>query len=506
MATWGLAASVLLFASQATAQGTAPGNTSLAGKWRQGPLKEDFTVQQWIGGCGPAPVSGHRGGGEAVTVREEGDELVFSGPDGTFRTNGCFDPLPTLRRESHSREGSGRVWRTKCVTPAGDPRRAIINTLVAATAEGRIEVTETGRYEITLAEGRCIADIRRSRAYDAIRETPPATTATATADAPPKPAAEPKTCEHPGDPARLEVRPSRKLLRAGDSFAFHSIVRDAQGCVLADRTTWTVTGAPRSVTVDGSGMVRVAAGAPEGPVEIVASVAGKSAKVSLEVAAPGHYEELLGHSGLNAAGESEAAAVAVLEGASLGAGDATAEDGAKRRKSIFLGIVGLLATALGVAALVGVRRARRARALEADVTARHAEQVRDHEARQDARVREHAAQMRAHLESVEQAKAAEAKAKDRERQRPRGPARTGPMMSCPKCRREFADGTTAFCPHDGTKLASGGAAPSTEGAPVGTAGVAGAAPRGKICPTCGGRFEGAATFCGKDGTALVLLN
>ena len=28
----------------------------------------------------------------------------------------------------------------------------------------------------------------------------------------------------------------------------------------------------------------------------------------------------------------------------------------------------------------------------------------------------------------------------------------------------------------------------------------------KICPTCGDRFEGGASFCGKDGTALVLLN
>ena len=31
-------------------------------------------------------------------------------------------------------------------------------------------------------------------------------------------------------------------------------------------------------------------------------------------------------------------------------------------------------------------------------------------------------------------------------------------------------------------------------------------PRGKICPTCGGRFDGVAAFCGKDGTQLVLLN
>jgi hypothetical protein len=30
--------------------------------------------------------------------------------------------------------------------------------------------------------------------------------------------------------------------------------------------------------------------------------------------------------------------------------------------------------------------------------------------------------------------------------------------------------------------------------------------RGKICPTCGERFDGRAEFCGKDGTMLVLLN
>ena len=45
------------------------------------------------------------------------------------------------------------------------------------------------------------------------------------------------------------------------------------------------------------------------------------------------------------------------------------------------------------------------------------------------------------------------------------------------------------------------AAVSRQGAPTPVA-----PPKGKICPTCGGRFDGAATFCGKDGTALVLLN
>jgi hypothetical protein len=30
--------------------------------------------------------------------------------------------------------------------------------------------------------------------------------------------------------------------------------------------------------------------------------------------------------------------------------------------------------------------------------------------------------------------------------------------------------------------------------------------RGKICPTCGDRFDGQTDYCGKDGTQLVLLN
>jgi hypothetical protein len=30
--------------------------------------------------------------------------------------------------------------------------------------------------------------------------------------------------------------------------------------------------------------------------------------------------------------------------------------------------------------------------------------------------------------------------------------------------------------------------------------------RGKICPKCGTRFDGNATFCGQDGSPLVLVN
>jgi hypothetical protein len=56
------------------------------------------------------------------------------------------------------------------------------------------------------------------------------------------------------------------------------------------------------------------------------------------------------------------------------------------------------------------------------------------------------------------------------------------------------------CPEDGDTLVPAPVAGATQLVP-GTP-----APRGKICPTCGSRFDGTSAFCVKDGTHLVLLN
>src|SRR4030067_848747 len=58
---------VLPFASPARA------DLQLDGRWRQGPLREDFTVQQWMpNGCGPTPPTGNRGGGRRRGRRPRG--------------------------------------------------------------------------------------------------------------------------------------------------------------------------------------------------------------------------------------------------------------------------------------------------------------------------------------------------------------------------------------------------------------------------------------------------
>ena len=503
------------------------------GKWRQGALREDYTVQQWLPGCGPPPSTGSTGGGETVSIQEEGDELGILGGGRTYHTNQCYDPLPTLVRDSHSRDGSGRSWRTRCSTPPSDPRRAVVNTLITVQSDTRVEISETGRYEITLKEGRCIADVKRTRTFDKVPTAPVASASAAPAPAPepthaPEPAS--RTCATVGEPARLEVRPARKLLRTGESFSFQAVVTDAKGCVTPTQVTWAVdSSAPGKphVTVDTAGKVTVEGDAVEGAVDLVVTAAGKSTHVTVEVSSPSHYDALLAQSGLNAIGETDETSVAVIAQGALGGREATAVGNAVRRRNTFIAVVGGLAAILGLVAFIGWRRARRATRLQQEAEARHQERLREAEDRQREKAEHHAAQQKAHEESVERAMAAAST---------HGRASDERRTICPSCQREYA-GPSLYCPEDGTLLAElgsrdereerlsdagGGICPvckrgfdpgvkqcpidGEELVPYVVGAPANSRTKGKICPTCGDRFDGSAAYCGKDGTALVLLN
>jgi hypothetical protein len=245
------------------------------------------------------------------------------------------------------------------------------------------------------------------------------------------------------------------------------------------------------------------------------------------VSSPANVDALLGQSGLAASGESPEAVVTALGTSSLGGSEVRVEGAGKRRRTIFIAVVGALALVLALLALMGARRTRKAKGLEAEVEARHEAKVREVEERRREKEREHADAQRTHEESLERAR----RAKEEKLQ--------ASKRACPVCRREFA-GALAFCPEDGAKLLSlkevesmarpgGGVCPVCQRAfepgikvcpehgealvPYAARSVlaspstlATAAAKGKICPRCGDRFEGTATFCGKDGTALVLVN
>ena len=156
----------------------ARADSPFEGKWVQGPMKEEYTVLKWQKECESPPVErvvGRRRFDQRV--RRGGRARVPSAAGRVFKTNLCYDQMPTLQRESHTRSPSGREWRTRCTTPANDPRHAVMNTLVVATTDTHIDVIETGRYESQLVGGLCTADVKRSRSFDLV----------APADQPPRP-------------------------------------------------------------------------------------------------------------------------------------------------------------------------------------------------------------------------------------------------------------------------------------------------------------------------------
>jgi len=515
-------------------------------------VSESFTVQEWSAACGPAPVSGTMMGGGPVTVTGGGGELQISGGRRTLRTDQCLDPMPTLARNVHSQDA--HAWRTRCATPPGDPRHAVVNTAYFVVGDNTISLAETGRYEFTINDSRCVADVKRvaslSRVVaaapvaDSASAAPPASTLTSVPALPTTPTATAAAtgprpdCTVPGSPARFEVRPSVKLLKLGESFVFRATVTDANGCPTGTPVQWTVgavtfkDGQPHGgvPAVDASGTLTIpSSDFADATFDVIATAAGKSGHASVQVASPADYAALLAQSGLGPTGERDEPTVVILATTAIGSEAARAEDSAHKRRLIFVGVVGGLTSLLVVVAIIGAARSRKGRKVEAAAEARHVEKMRDYERIKAQREAAHAAQLKAHLESVaiaqQQAAAAAARGLD-----------TGPVF-CPSCRREYPSGTT-YCSFDSNRLVairghealmtgpSGGICPvcrrgynpgvkvcSHDGETLVPAPAAGASPesvsqppRGKICPTCGARFDGTAGFCVKDGTQLVLLN
>jgi len=508
-------------------------------------LTETFTVQQWGAPCGPVPASGIVQPAGMAKIRSVGGELVIETALRTLRTDQCLDPMTTLARDAHSADA--KTWRTRCATGSGDPRHAVVNAAYFLTSDDAFSLAETGRYEFTIQGARCVADVIRQAS---LRRLPPAA-APASSAGPPASAAVPAAgasppdtravdvvrnptsaapdCNAPGDPVRLEVRPSRKLLRLGDDFTFQAIVLDANGCHTATPIHWSIR-AVRSKegavvpSIDATGKLVVPAGDQSGATfDVIATAAGRSARAAVEVTSQADFDALLAQSGLNAKGERDEPSVAILATTSLSSSDVRAEDGARRRRTLFIAIVGGLALLLGVVAFFATLRARRGRALESAAKARHAKKMLEYERQKREREERHATAMQAHLESVARAQQTSAAV---------AMASSGPLF-CPSCRREFERGNE-FCPFDANRLLlvaghealiagpAGGICPTCrrgfnpgvrvcphdgeELVPQAMIAPPPPAVRGKICPTCGDRFDGTAAFCGKDGTQLVLLN
>lgn len=237
-------------------------------------------------------------------------------------------------------------------------------------------------------------------------------------------------CGTPGPAARLEVRPARKLMRAGEEFTFRAIVSDAAGCLLSSRPTWAFDAGGENADLSQTGALHVHAEAPEGELRLTAAVGGRSALVTVEVASTNRYDALLRSGAFNAAGEVDEAASVAIASQSIGAASAVAEDRATSRKQIFVWLVGTLAVLLGLVAAVLVGRSRGA--------------ARKHAKEEAARRARRKAAPAATQESAPAASGA-----------PDAPAAPEPFKPpgtiCPVCGSEFGP-ESKFCGKDGATL------------------------------------------------------
>ncbi|MEI9938181.1 MAG: hypothetical protein WDO69_13255 [Pseudomonadota bacterium] len=475
---------------------------TLAGRWNATPMRSDWIVGEWGKACGPTPSGGGAAGG-SVTITSSGSELHLSGAGRDYSTTECWEQFPGLSRISHS--GGLRGWRNTCKTKTGDARQATIVTTISAT-DNQISFDETGQYQFIITGQNCTASVRRTRGLSLVqREGESALVASVTPPTPPTPSAAPvaspppsattaKLCAAPGAPERLEVRPARKLLRPGDSFEFHTSVLDAAGCAVPLSPVWKVLGEASSLELSGPGRVKVPDSAAESTVELQATLAGHSARVTVEIASKDRYDALLAQNGLNAEGESSEVAVARIATSALGGGSVVTRDDSQRRRIIFVGVVGGTALVLGLLGFALVQHSRR-KPLEPEPRA------------------------------------------PRTRLNPAiTPSNLPPLGKvCPTCREEYPP-EAAFCPNDGNRLVAARANAEPTGPSGGVCPICGqgydpgvltcpkhgeellpaamqagvrvtdAMPTKKICPVCGKQYTGDSQFCGGCGAALVPVN
>src|SRR4051812_18232671 len=258
--------------------------TNLSGRWSATSLTETWSIGDWGKACGPKPsTAGERGG--TATIEQNGNELPITGVGHAFSTTNCWEPLPGLVRTSHS--ASARSWRTTCKSPPGDPRQSSLVTTLGANDQ-QISFDETGQYQFVIKGQNCTASVRRTRSFRRLASalapeptssafapaTPTAQTLTVAPTAVPSsrmgdfdvppPKVGSAACALPGPPARIEVRPSHKLLRPGESFDFNAAVLDSHGCRLGIAPAFRLEDDAKGVSVASTGKVHVDEGATEG--------------------------------------------------------------------------------------------------------------------------------------------------------------------------------------------------------------------------------------------------
>src|SRR5262249_50552483 len=157
----------------------------------------------------------------------DGAELLINGGGRSYSTTSCWEQYPGIQRTGHA--ASARSWKTVCHTRPGDPRQAGLSTSLTAT-DTSISFYEAGHDQFVLQGQNCTASVGRYRTYTLVQRAgapapavPPTPLQTVAVPSAMKPRDTTQDrCTTVGPPARLEVRPARKLVRAGEEFTFRT--------------------------------------------------------------------------------------------------------------------------------------------------------------------------------------------------------------------------------------------------------------------------------------------
>ncbi len=327
----------------------ADGDASLSGRWSAGVLHSVWSLATWGDECGPSPVGGSEAGG-IVTIKQTGNEFSITGLGRSFSSNSCWDQQPGLAVVAHS--AGSRQWTTTCRSAAGDPRRVTITTTLLQSST-TLDLDETGRYEVAIAGTQCSATVRRTRHFGLVqgdRDTPAAV--------PNTPEKTLGTCASPGPVTRIEASPTYKLLRPGEQFAFRAKLTDEKGCAVSQRVSWRLAKPTSGVRLDPNGKLSVATDAPETEMQLSAAFGEQSVQVTVYVVSAQRYAELLTSPSFNPAGESDAKSIKTFVPNVLGTRVAQIDPTARRRRTIFVWSVTVLAALMGLAAAALARRRR----------------------------------------------------------------------------------------------------------------------------------------------------
>jgi hypothetical protein len=347
---------------------------TLVGRWQAGPLVVRWRIIEWGAVCGPQPSGGGDSGG-TVVVTQSGSDLTFTGLSRTFSTAACLDQSAGIGVASHT--ASARAWQTTCKTAASDPRQVSLRSNVTAT-DTSISFEETGQYHFVVQGQSCTASTGRYRTYTLLQRvgapapgtTPIATTPSAAApsssaatSATPmgsavSPAATPNDrCATLGEPTRLEVRPQRKLLQAGERFTFRAQVLDAKGCPHSRLPSWTLIGG-KDAKISDRGEIAIANDAAGGELTVRVAVGNTHVDVVAEVAAKERYDALLRSGRFDASGEVAEPASGDISSRTVGARGVTTHDDSATRKRWFVIAVTLVGLLLGAGGLLLALRTR----------------------------------------------------------------------------------------------------------------------------------------------------